>query len=73
MRIKFRIWPGRGTPIENVFRMEVLQAFKKIDPDYADWMVSINYEVEEKEVATRSDLKKKVKAQRQSHGSPKEP
>ena len=47
-RIKFRIWPGRGGPIENQFKQELLQALKKIDEQYAEWMVSINYEVEKK-------------------------
>lgn len=46
MRIKFRIWPGRGAPLEGVFRQDMLQAIKLQMPDYADWMVSVNYEVE---------------------------
>lgn len=46
LRIKFRIWPGRGGAIENEFRKETLDALKKLDENYADWMVSINYEVE---------------------------
>ena len=47
-RIKFRIWPGRGSPIEQSFKQEIVQVIKKIDPDYADWMVSVYYEVENK-------------------------
>jgi small-conductance mechanosensitive channel len=46
LRIKFRIWPGRGAPLEGVFRQDLLQAIRQIVPDYADWMVSVNYEVE---------------------------
>lgn len=46
LRIKFRIWPGRGTPLEGVFRQDLLQAIRRTVPDYADWMVSVNYEVE---------------------------
>ncbi len=46
LRIKFRIWPGRGGPLEALFQKEMLQSLKKIDPDYADWMVAVNYEVE---------------------------
>lgn len=46
LRIKFRIWPGRGAPLEGVFRQDMLQALKSLVPDYADWMVSVNYEVE---------------------------
>ncbi|MDH3911472.1 MAG: mechanosensitive ion channel family protein [Rhodospirillales bacterium] len=46
LRIKFRIWPGRGGPIETAFKQELTQSLKKIDQDYADWMVAVNYEVE---------------------------
>jgi small conductance mechanosensitive channel len=46
LRIKFRIWPGRGAPLERFFRQEMIQALKAIEPTYADWMVSVNYEVE---------------------------
>ncbi|PIP71564.1 MAG: mechanosensitive ion channel protein MscS [Nitrospinae bacterium CG22_combo_CG10-13_8_21_14_all_47_10] len=45
LRIKFRIWPGRGSPLETVFKQEIIQNFKAIDPNYSDWMVSVNYEV----------------------------
>ena len=47
LRIKFRIWPGRGAPIEGAFRQGLLQAIRQFDSGYADWMVSVNYEVEE--------------------------
>jgi len=46
IRIKFRLWPGRGGPIETTFKQELLAAFKEIDPSYADWMVAVNFEVE---------------------------
>ena len=45
IRIKFRIWPGRGGPLETVFRQEIIQKFKAIDSGYSDWMVSVNYEI----------------------------
>ena len=45
-RIIFRIWPGRGAPIESTFKQELLQEIKTIDPGYADWMISVNYEIE---------------------------
>jgi len=45
-RIKFRIWPGRGAPLEGPFRLELLQAARVIDPDYQDWMIAVNFEVE---------------------------
>ena len=50
LRVKFRIWPGRGGVIENDVRKELLDALKKIDPDYADWKVSVSYEVEQRAV-----------------------
>lgn len=46
LRIKFRIWPGRGGAIESEFRKETLDALKKLDENYADWMISIHYEIE---------------------------
>ncbi|MCF7826131.1 MAG: mechanosensitive ion channel family protein [Candidatus Marinimicrobia bacterium] len=49
-RIKFRIWPGRGLPIETLFRQELVQRMKLIDASYSDWMVSVNYEVEKARV-----------------------
>lgn len=48
LRVKFRIWPGRGTPIETVFKQEVVYALKALDASYQDWMVTVNYEVEGK-------------------------
>jgi small-conductance mechanosensitive channel len=50
LRVKFRIWPGRGGPIETQFRQEALQVLKSIDPAYADWMIAVTYEVESKAV-----------------------
>lgn len=46
IRLKFRIWPGRGGPLEGVFRQDLLQAIRRIEPDYPDWKVSVNYEIE---------------------------
>ncbi|NIS74909.1 MAG: hypothetical protein GTO08_06445 [Deltaproteobacteria bacterium] len=48
--VKFRIWPGRGAPIETNFKQELLARLRSIDQSYGDWMVAINYEVEQKEV-----------------------
>lgn len=53
VRVKFRIWPGRSQPIENTYRQEIVQTLKMLDPDYAEWMVSINNEVSEKPVSIR--------------------
>lgn len=46
LRIKFRIWPGRGAPLEGFFRQDLLQTAKSYDPSYADWMIAVNYEVD---------------------------
>jgi len=51
IRVKFRIWPGRGAPIENAYKSELVDALKKLDPSYEAWMVSINNEVSETPVA----------------------
>ena len=50
LRVKFRIWPGRGGLIENDFRKELLDALKRLDPSYADWMVAVTYEVERRSI-----------------------
>lgn len=51
LRIKFRIWPGRGDPIDKTFRQEVVAKLRELDPGYADWQVAVYFEVEQK--ATR--------------------
>ena len=38
VRVKFRIWPGRTTPIENAYKQEIVQTLKTLDPTYAEWM-----------------------------------
>lgn len=45
-----RIWPGRGTPLETSLKPEIVQSLKQLDLSYSDWMVSVNYEVEKKEI-----------------------
>jgi len=48
LRIKFRIWPNRGQPIENTFVKEVAAKMKKANPEYQDWMIATSYEVEKR-------------------------
>ena len=48
LRIKFRIWPNRGQPIENSFVQELAAELKNRDPDYQPWMISVTYEVEKR-------------------------
>lgn len=54
LRIKFRIWPGRGAPIESALKQEITQTLKLIDPAYSDWMVTVNFEVEKKAASVSS-------------------
>jgi small conductance mechanosensitive channel len=53
LRIKFRIWPNRGGPIESSFVRELTAELTHIDPDYQPWMISINYEVEKRSARPR--------------------
>jgi small conductance mechanosensitive channel len=46
LRIKFKLWPGQGAIVENVFKQRVVDLMKKQDPDYSDWMVTVTYRVE---------------------------
>lgn len=51
LRVKFRIWPNRGDPIEKTFRSETIARLRQWEPDYADWMIAVFYEVEERKPA----------------------
>lgn len=46
LRLKFRIWPGRGAPIEQSFKQEATQEMRLLEPSYKEWMVAIYNEVE---------------------------
>jgi small-conductance mechanosensitive channel len=46
LRVKFRIWPGRGGPIETIFKQELFKRMQSLDSSYSDWMISVAYEVE---------------------------
>jgi len=48
LRIEFRIWPQRGSPIETALKQEILYELKALEPNYQDWMVTMNYEVGKK-------------------------
>lgn len=56
LRIKFRIWPNRGQPIETVFVQELLADCRRRDPDYQAWMISVTYEVEKQVQRQRKSL-----------------
>jgi len=47
LRYKFRIWPGRGGPIETSFKQELLAALQRIETDYPEWKIAVSYETEE--------------------------
>ncbi len=46
VRLKFRIWPNRGQPIETTYVQELTAALRLTDPDYQPWMIAVTYEVE---------------------------
>jgi moderate conductance mechanosensitive channel len=46
VRVKFRIWPGQGAFIENVFRQRLLATLRRMDAEYADWMVTVAWRSE---------------------------
>ena len=48
LRLKFRIWPNRGQPIETTFVQELTAELRKKDTDYQPWMIAVSYEVEER-------------------------
>jgi small conductance mechanosensitive channel len=50
LRVKFRLWPGRESALEGLFKQELVNALKAIDPEYREWMVTVNYEVERRSV-----------------------
>lgn len=56
LRIKFRIWPNRGQPIETSFVQELTAELKRRDPEYQAWMVSVTYEVEKQSQSSRQNL-----------------
>jgi len=51
VRVKFRVWPGRGAAIESGLRNELLGVIKRIAPEYQDWMITVNHEIERRHVA----------------------
>jgi len=55
-RLKFRIWPNRGGPIETTFVQELVATLKRVDERYEPWMVSVTYEVESRTVRPVSSL-----------------
>ena len=46
LRLKFRIWPNRGGPVETTFCQDLAAELKSYDPEYLPWMIAVSYEVE---------------------------
>ena len=46
LRVKFRIWPGQGSLVENTFKQTIIALMTNLYPDYAEWMVTVTYRVE---------------------------
>jgi hypothetical protein len=46
LRVKFSLWPGRSELIETVFRQELIQEMKTVEPSFVEWMVSASREIE---------------------------
>lgn len=51
LRLKFRIWPNRGGPIETTFRQELEAQLKTEYPEYQPWMIAVAYEIEARPAA----------------------
>jgi small conductance mechanosensitive channel len=51
LRLKFRIWPNRGGPIETTFRQELEAELARENADYRQWMISVTYEIEARSAA----------------------
>ena len=49
LRLKFRIWPNRGQPIETVYVQESISRLQEIDGTFKPWMIAVTYEVEQKQ------------------------
>ncbi|HWV57737.1 MAG TPA: hypothetical protein VNZ57_09825, partial [Longimicrobiales bacterium] len=47
IRVRFRIWPGQQSVIENAVRQRAIAAMRELDPAYADWMVTVTYRIAE--------------------------
>ena len=56
LRIKFRIWPNRGQPIESSYVQELTAALKQLNADFQPWMIAVTYEVEKKQAPKKASL-----------------
>lgn len=56
LRLKFRIWPNRGQPIETSFVQELVAELKLTHPEYQAWMIAVTYEIEKKTIFEPSKI-----------------
>ncbi len=64
LRLKFRIWPNRGAPIESSYVQELIAELRRQDPEYQPWMIAVTYEVEQRRQAVRTGLSWSARAKR---------
>ncbi len=69
VRLKFRIWPGRGGPLETFFRQELVKRMQHIDSQYQEWMVSVLYETEKPIPKRRTHAKKALPKRAPAEGN----
>ncbi|HEX7082070.1 MAG TPA: mechanosensitive ion channel domain-containing protein [Gammaproteobacteria bacterium] len=72
LRLKFRIWPNRGGPIETVFVPELLAALKRENEEYQSWMIAVSYEAEARAARPAASLLWPIRARKakRSPGAP---
>ena len=51
LRLKFRIWPNRASPIETTFKQELEAELVREYADYKQWMISVTNEIEARTTA----------------------
>jgi hypothetical protein len=45
IRVYFPVWPGMGGVVEAVFKPQIATALKRLDAEYAEWMVTVTYDL----------------------------
>jgi len=61
LRLKLRIWPGRGVPLETIFKTELVRALQEVEPTFTDWMVTVFFETERTTPVARGRKPKQTK------------
>lgn len=56
MRVKFRIWPGRGGPVETTYVQEIAAKLREQNSSFAPWMIAVSYEAETRHAPARNTL-----------------